>query len=124
MKTILLQLLSTVLLFYFTGCAYNTRDENPAPPTGNSCDTTRKFLYARDIRPILQDQACEDCHMPGGTFPNISDSTSLRNYINSKKTVFTASVKFEGNHPMPKGGPEMPDSLQKKIINWICQGMK
>jgi len=105
-------------------CAYNTRDEAPQPGPGSStCDTTTKYNYAR-ILPILEDQSCTGCHGQGGTSPDLSDSTKVRAYINSNKDKFITAIRFEGDHPMPKGGPAMPDSLQKKIELWICQGME
>ena len=105
-------------------CAYNTRDETPKPgPTGSSCDTTVKYRYAQ-IQPILDSKSCTGCHDQGGTQPDLSDSTKVRTYINSNKDKFITAIRFEGDHPMPKGGPAMPDSLQNKIERWICQGMK
>jgi hypothetical protein len=105
-------------------CAYNTRDEAPQPgPTQSTCDETVKYRYAQ-IQPILDSKSCTGCHDQGGTSPDLSDSTKVRAYINSNKNKFITAIRFEGDHPMPKNGPEMPDSLQKKIENWICQGMK
>lgn len=125
MKKILsLIALCSAVQIAITGCAYNTIDEKPAPAAGNDCDNTKIFTYKADIQAILNDQGCEGCHRLGGTSPNLSDSTQLRNYINSKKSTFIASIEYSGSYPMPKGGPEMPDSLQNKIKVWICQGMK
>jgi hypothetical protein len=107
----------------FQNCAYNTREEAPGPQ--NTCDSTIKYTYA-DIEPILTDQGCNACHKPGGQRPSsdLSDATKVRNYIRANEAKFINSMKFQGDTPMPKGGPAMPDTDQKKLEAWICQGMK
>lgn len=119
------QIAHVILITLFAGaCAYNTRDDVPQPaPSGSTCDTTVKYRYAQ-IKPILDSKSCTSCHEEGGTQPDLSDSTKVRAYINANKNNFITAIRFEGDHPMPKNGPEMPDSLQKKIEAWICQGMK
>lgn len=108
------------ICLFLTGCAYNTRDVAPKTET---CDNSKTYRFA-DVRPILENKLCTSCHETGGTSPDLSDSTKVRNYINANKSSFISAIRFEGEHPMPKNGPEMPDSLQKKIESWICQGMK
>lgn len=121
-KTLIGFLLIFASVNWLASCAYNTKEDAPGPQNG--CDTTIKFTYA-DIGPILTDQGCNSCHSPNGSRPSsdLSDASKVRSYINEHKESFIKSIKFEGDTPMPKGGPAMPDSLQNKIEAWICQGM-
>jgi hypothetical protein len=123
---------SLIAAVFLVACAYNTRDEAPQPGNGtiiNSCGDVKSYTY-RDIKVILKTvkngagSTCTDCH--ASEEKDFTDSLKLKSYIENNKSKFIESIRFSGVNarPMPEDGPEMPDSLQKKIEAWICQGMK
>jgi len=112
-----------LLLFgLIAGCAYHTRDE-AVPVNNNTCNDSIQYNYM-SVDSIFNNQSCIACHGAGGSSPQLSDSTTIRAYVNTQKTKFIQSIRFQGDHPMPKGGPPMPEADMKKIETWICQGMK
>jgi len=111
-----------LLLGMVAGCAYHTRD-GAILQNNNICDNSVQYKYL-SVESIFNNQSCTSCHGVGGSQPQLSDSTTIRTYVNGQKTKFIQSIRFQGNHPMPKGGPPMPEADMKKIETWICQGMK
>jgi hypothetical protein len=113
-----------LLLFGFaTGCAYHTRDEAVPVNNTNTCTDSVQYTYM-SVEGIFNKQSCTACHGVGGSLPQLSDSTAIKTYVNAQKTKFIQAIRFQGDHPMPKGGPPMPEADMKKIETWICQGMK
>jgi hypothetical protein len=111
-----------MLMGLVTGCAYNTRD-GAILQNNNICDNTVQYKYM-SVDSIFNNQSCTSCHGVAGSQPQLSDSTTIRTYVNGQKTKFIQAIRFQGDHPMPKGGPPMPEADMKKIETWICQGMK
>jgi hypothetical protein len=105
-----------------SGCAYNKLEEVKVNAPVNTCDTTIKYTYS-DVEPIFNGKGCIGCHSFGQE-PELKDLQSFKAFINSNKERFEKSVKFEGNHPMPKGGPKLPQDEINKILLWVCQGTK
>ncbi len=115
----------TFILLLFglvAGCAYHTRDE-AVPVNNNTCIDSVQYTYM-SVDSIFNNQSCTACHGEGGSPPQLSDSTTIRTYVNAQKTKFIQAIRFEGSNPMPQGGPAMPEADMKKIETWICQGMK
>jgi mono/diheme cytochrome c family protein len=109
-----------LLLAY--GCAYNAKD--PAPgPTGSTCDTTTKYTFA-SVDTIFGKAGCEGCHFAGGDLPLLETEANKKAYITGNKDKFVKAIRFEGAHPMPKGGPALASKDIKIIETWICQGAK
>ncbi len=104
-----------LLLFgLLAGCAYHE---------AQTCNDSAKYTYT-SVDSIFNNQSCTACHGSGGSSPLLSDSTTIRAYVKDKKDRFIQSIRFKGDHPMPKGGPAMSEADMKKIETWICQGMK
>ena len=112
-----------LLLFgLLAGCAYHTRD-GAVPVNNNTCNDSVQYTYM-SVDSIFNKQSCTACHGVGGSSPQLSDSTTIKTFVKAQKTKFIQAIRFQGDHPMPKGGPPMPEADMKKIETWICQGMK
>jgi cytochrome c5 len=118
-KRVLFGLLSVLLAY---GCAYNAKDPAPSPG-GSLCDTTIKYTYA-SVDTIFGNAGCEGCHAAGGSLPLLETQANKKAYIAGNKDKFIKAIRFEGNSPMPKGGPKMASKDIKIIETWICQGAK
>ncbi len=89
----------------------------------NTCNESVQYNYM-SVDSIFNKQNCTACHGVGGSLPQLSDSTTIKTFVKAQKTKFIQAIRFQGDHPMPKGGPPMPEADMKKIETWICQGMK
>lgn len=113
-----------LLLFGFAaGCAYHTRDEAVPVNNTNTCTDSVQYTYM-SVEGIFNNQSCTSCHSDGGDQPQLSDVTRINDYVLKNKDKFIQAIRFQGDHPMPKGGSRMPEADMKKIETWICQGMK
>lgn len=112
-----------LLLALVAGCAYHTRDEAVPVNNTNNCNDLVQFTYS-NVESIFNNQSCTSCHREGGDQPQLSDVSTIKDYVLKNKDKFIQAIRFEGDHRMPKGGPPMPEADMKKIETWICQGMK
>ena len=113
-----------LLLFgLLAGCAYHTRDEAVPVNNTNTCNDLVQFTYS-NVESIFNNQNCTSCHREGGDQPQLSDVTTIKDYVLKNKDKFIQAIRFQEPHPMPKGGPAMSEADMKKIETWICQGMK
>jgi cytochrome c5 len=103
-----------------SSCSYHYQEEEKIAPEPPACDTTTAYVFA-NVQPVF-DAKCKSCH-DGGS-PDLSDYTTYKNYISSDRSKFESAIRFTGLHPMPQGGPKLPDSDICTILNWIKQGAK
>jgi hypothetical protein len=116
-KTILAGIISFLGLY---SCAYNYQEKEEIIVKPSPCDTTKNYVFA-DVSPIFNAK-CKSCHE--GSSPDLSDFASYQTYISGNRSKFETAIQFTGPHPMPQGGPKLPEADICTILTWIKQGTK
>lgn len=115
--------LSAILLFFMSGCFYDS-EEYLYPQVNNDCDTTN-VTFAISVKPILSG-SCLSCH-GNNTAASFGGNIKLENYTDVKQRVDDGSLIGSINHasgysPMPKGSSKL-DACKINIIQiWIDAG--
>ncbi len=94
----------------------------PVPPT--LCDTVSPS-FANEIHPIfIANCAVGGCHTQADQANGFQYETyqGVINVVNLGDRLVNAINHRPGVTPMPFGGPQLPDSLIKKIECWIANG--
>lgn len=94
----------------FTSCESNTYEE----VSGIIANPT----YSKNVKPIIQSN-CLNCHSAGGTYPDLSNYTNLKNECSTGSVL--CRIDASCGNIMPQGG-KMPQVTIDLLNKWAAQG--
>lgn len=88
-------------------------------PDDQECLEERSF--SDDVLPVLNNNcSTSGCHNTNSQAGGYILETHQQ--IDQHAVIILASIKHEGNSPMPQGAPKLADSLIKTFECWVNQG--
>lgn len=106
--------------FIAMGCSNNSTADLLEP------SLTENVSYARDIKPII-DNNCLECHKnppENGAPMSLSDYESLKDAITNRPLIDRISREQGAEGMMPLGGTRLPQSSINLIALWKAQGLQ
>ena len=123
MKLKLILISFVFIISLITSCQY---EKGVSPPPDPCLVDTTATSYARDIRPILDNNCTITCHNGRPIYQNdvhldTYDGVSLRA---ASGLLYNVTNRVPNYIPMPFGKPKLSCSELAKINSWINQGYK
>ena len=130
MKILKLSFAIFVIIFIFSGCAYNFLVPEEVPPTDPDDPDTPDISFSTDIIPIFtKNNNCTSCHETGGQVPDLT-SENAYNSLNSTKYINKDNPEdskiYKWTHPNTDSHKQKKytGSEAAKVLIWINQGAK
>ena len=124
MKKSILPFLFLIIIYFFSGCYYDSEEAILGKPSTNTaCDTTVTNFTAQ-IKLILQSN-CYSCHSnshasASGAGIRLEAYSDVKVYADNGKLV--GSIEHTSNYPMPKNGGTLSPCDVNMIKIWIRRG--
>jgi mono/diheme cytochrome c family protein len=124
MKNYKISYITIVIIFVFSSCYYDKKDQIYPQVTNTACDTTN-VTYAAVVAPIIASN-CSGCHAStnankSGAGIVLDNYTSLKPYVTNN--MLLNSILQNGTVvPMPLNMPKIDACSIKKVATWISKG--